>query len=483
MSLKIGGGLGASISAKLEEPRPKPAVARAGLQAKLGHAEVSSFTPGLPPYLGLEPQRVLSAAKELGTGLWSLASPAIDWARQKATEALESEAVRDKLDALDPQKEIEQLGPGDSYKVGFEVNGSIEAAKGGVKTENEVKCRVKTNADGSPVLGPDGQPKLEYVVTTGGGLNGGAGSGSKSGTLGIDGRTEFVVDTPEEAKRALALGTRIRGGNPTPGQVDPPHFTPEEAEFIKQHATAIEVSGTVALSVAKQLGIKVDESVNGLQGAGLTGSGSLTLRLELSPDGGFTSATVKQQVQADVDVNPGDQGRKGTANVSIEDKFTFPPPGIGKADLLENPGGIADKLKQSTRETTLNVTVSENHGARGNQVELKISGQPDQVLNPALIERARNGDLQGALRESGKNVQAEVNVTTHERHGINGGLNIEVFDAKVQSERTDSEVVVSKKGTANDVADALVDAAQTSQAPLMRAEVRGRMMVAGLNDA
>ncbi len=487
MSLRIGGGLAANLSARVEQPKPR--VAQAGAGGSIGHSAADSFTAG-GPYLGLEPSRALSLARQLGESLWSVAQPAIDWAQAKAQEVLEQEAVRDRLEALDPQRQIEQLGPGDSYKVGFELGGSIEAAKGGIKADSEVKCRVKTNPDGTPVLGPDGQPRLEYVVTTGGGLNGGVGSGSKSGTVGVDARTELVVDTPEEAQRAMQLMSRIRGGNPTPGGVDPEHFTAEELQFIREHTTAIELSGNAAVQVAKALGVKLDESVNLSGGGGGGGSGALSLRLEVGPDGRFSSATVKQQVQVDVDVatpstdgGVGNTGNKGTASVTVEDKFTFPS-SVTPGDLLDDPSGTISRLGESRRESTLTVKVAGNRGARGGEVELKLSGKPDEIMNPRLLERAREGDLPGALREAGQNTQVELNVTTQQRRGLNVGLNIEVFEGRAVAERTDSEVVLNRKGTANDVADALADAARLApEAPLMSSEVRGRRLVAGLNGA
>lgn len=100
----------------------------------------------------------------------------------------------------------------------------------------------------------------------------------------------------------------------------------------------------------------------------------------------------------------------------------------------------------------------------------------DVGQEPPLDGRARCG--------AGQNTQVELNVTSQQRRGLNVGVNIEVFEGRAVAERTDSEVVLNRKGTANDVADARADAARLApEAPLMNAEVRGRRLVAGLNGA
>src|SRR6185436_16866709 len=150
-----------------------------------------------------------------------------------------------------------------------------------------------------------------------------------------------------------------------------------------------------------------------MAGGGVTGSGTVGVRLELGKDGRVTSATVKQQVQVDGEGNvlPNSTTQdKGSVSLSVEDKLTFPPPGMSVVEAAKDPAKAADMLSRSERESTVTFTGTGSHGNEGRQVEVKMTVKPGEALSPEVFAKAAKGDFGGAVRSAGDKVDVELNI-------------------------------------------------------------------------
>lgn len=351
-------------------------------------------------------------------------------------------------DAVDYHKNIDELGPGDTYKLGMGGYGSIE----GGKIYGAGSLSVSKGTDGKYTIATDGE--------LGGGLYGqlGAALGGKmsadgSVTLGAGGKVEFKFDNAEDAKKAAdimmkqaaaAAGPARPLGVPgsDPGLVKGP--SQAELKFLQDHMSAVELRGNVAAQAAATLGVK--DVAGGFAGVGVKEEMAVRVDLSHPPQVSVrTDISGNAAISAGLNVTNGKQGNdnntgslafgggKAEGKVSIEQRFTLPE-GEG-AKLLADPIGTlqADAGKiQRTEQDKVTFTLDASGGAMGSGggglTTVTMNTSPGEIAKSGALKTLFDkGDLPGALRQVGNATNVTATAVPYQTFGVSMSPSISVM--------------------------------------------------------
>src|SRR5205807_4343324 len=169
--------------------------------------------------------------------------------------------------------------------------------------------KIAANKDGTFTVDASGQAGVNGYLHAGGRVNlgvvnGSAGAeGAAHGLLG--GNVELKCANAEEAARAagifekLAANTSAVGLIASKGQI----ISKEDAAFLKEHTTSVEVSGTVAADVVAQLGLDKGVIKAGIGGTvGLSSTSAVKIDLENGTPKGLT---VRQEFKGEAEIHGG----------------------------------------------------------------------------------------------------------------------------------------------------------------------------------
>jgi hypothetical protein len=274
--------------------------------------------------------------------------------------------------------------------------------------------------------------------TSGAGTTGGAGSTSGSAPraaaevegeamVGGGGRTEFHFDSAAEVERA----SRILGHAAATSAGGTHHSTmsADDARFLREHVSALELHGTAAASLEGELGQGDGRARLGLAGStGLTDRA--TARIEFPRDGSSPTLVLRDTVSAslsgsvDATIGHGTEasatlaGVNESAEIEVVDRFTLPHLDAGR--LASDPGGtLRDASREMRRSTTQDVTMrlSGDGSARGvgelrAGTELNFHVPTGSVVESDAARRALSGDFTGAARALGPDTTVTARLTS-----------------------------------------------------------------------
>jgi hypothetical protein len=354
-------------------------------------------------------------------------------------------------DAVNYNRQIDQLGDGDKFTLGVGASGSVEGAK--VYGKGQIEIERKGN---QYVVSVDGELGGGLYAELGGKLGPAKASGTAEATLGAGGRVEMTFNSPEEAKRATEILLRQAAasaagaatssiavpGSGIAGRAVEAAMRPsaEEMRFLAQNTSAIELRGNVAAELAGSLGVADKQT----QLAGLFGKGQvkqeMAARIEFRPNGAHEIAfreTISGEISAGGGLGVmGTNGQNGAStgiglggsvkgSVTNERRFTLPA-NLDSAEILRDPmnslRGIGSQIaatEQGKVTVQLDAEGQAAGNARGIQAKLEFTGQPDFIIRSGAIQTAMQGDLNGALRQVGDQVHVKATVTPYQNSGIN----------------------------------------------------------------
>lgn len=407
-------------------------------------------------------------ARELASDVWDgageLASDVWDGARVLAGVANEGrERIRDAIDdtargvldevgeaALewsreefgpDPLEFVDELQPGETRT--FAVGGTVAGA--GATVSDDVELSLGLGQQGG------------YTLTTGGALGlGGSFELGANELGGVDAeamarggaRTEYRFDTPAEARRGADLLLRYAAHNSTHvisanRSSTPPDMTDEDMAFLREHVSALELSGEATTGISANAGPRLDEQTLARVGGVNLGANSRAaerVRIEW-PEGrdGPTEVVLSTEVGGSGTAGASLGGSAGegssafgasipnlgaaTAGRSVAHTRRFRlPPGTTEGDILSDPA----MLSRTTPTEQLVVTDTIEGGAGGRergethtrtytaaQGQLFDEDAPPIVPGAAMTSQAL---LESQLQD---HVQVEERVQHFERDGVN----------------------------------------------------------------
>jgi hypothetical protein len=370
------------------------------------------------------------------------------------------EAVRQARDATDLNRQVDTMKPGDKFTLGGGFEGTYKVGKFGTKGQIEVECKTETVKDpktDEPVLDPTtGKPKekIEYKLSVDAEVLGGAGLDKPSGVsakalVGLGGKIEYKLDTPDEVKRANDILGRITAdasqANIAGGLKDP--VSKEDRDWLQSKLGAVELKGSGTAELAGKLGVKTP--LGDQVSLGGKGRAEVAMRIEFQDNGKPPKLVLKESLQVEVNAGAGQElgpertlvgpdgmkylseakvtvgaNNKSQAKVEVETSFDLPT-GISTAKLLSDPQGALTAAKdQMVKSQKSKVTVSlDSQGTyQGNGVgvntEVSLEVKNDQLRQSGAMDRLMEGDMSGALRAAGKDTKVEAKITPYTQKGI-----------------------------------------------------------------
>lgn len=396
-------------------------------------------------------------------------------------------------EAVDYRRNIEQLGPGDRYTVQLGGNASVEGGKvygrGAIEVQRQTDGRYTVSASGEAGGGVYGEL---------GGRAGMRASGTAEATLGAGGRVEMTFNTAAEAQRATeilmrnaASGAAQAAGNASQipgsgivGNVASHALAPsaEDNRWLAGHTSAVELRGTAAAEISGGLGLADEQTrLLGAFGRGAV-RGESAVRMEFN-NGHPSALVLRDQVTAEVGAGAGvglqtgagndggtlgvGLGGTGQAQLTMERRYTLPS-GLDADAVMRNPAQALSSAAQQIRgseQRTLGMQLDVQGQAAGNggglRAQLQFQGNTDQVLTPAVMQRAMGGDLGGALRQAGDQVTVSGNITPYAQTGVSlsPALSVMGFGVGVEAQAIRQDVadqpLWQQSGTATQTADAM----------------------------
>ncbi len=376
--------------------------------------------------------------------------------------------------------DVSTLREGDEVRISAGGEGGIE----GGRARAETAVDVRRAADGFTV-GVEGHLEGGLYVEAGGRAGststGGAAEAEAEAMLGAGGRTEFHFDTAAEVTRASALLAR---GSSTGGmRVGAPSMSADDARFLREHVSAVELHGSAAAGVEGDLGLGATTARLGL-GAEAGIDDRVTARIEFPRDGSGATVEIRNTVtlsgggSLDATLGHGTEasaslaGLEGRGEIVVRDRFTLPAR-VDTGRLVSDPRGTLRELgDEVARSTTQEVTLraSGRASARGMGggeagAEVTFRAPTGELVRTDAARRALHGDLEGAVRALGPDTTVEARLTSS--GAIGGPLGVGV-DSTVTARTTaaalaDSGAVAhAREGDLSGAAHSLGDATRVS---------------------
>ncbi|MFT3707094.1 MAG: hypothetical protein QM817_05435 [Archangium sp.] len=311
--------------------------------------------------------------------------------------------------------DVRTMHEGDEVHMHAGAEGGIE----GARARGSVDLDVTRDADGFTV-GMEGHLEGGAFGELGA-RSTGVGEAEAEGEVmvGGGGRTEFHFDSAAEVDRASRI---LAGARPRTIDGTGAHMSPEDARFLRDHVSALEVHGTAAGRLEGDLGIGSGAERLGLGAeAGLTDRA--TARIEFPRDGSAPTLELRDTVTlsggAGADASLGSTGSErsevsaslagmnGTGEIEVVDRFTLPHVDAGR--LMSDPRAtLREASDEMRRSTTQEVTLRSSIDASGRGVgelrgssELTVHVPTGSVVEGDAARRALHGDLTGAARALG----------------------------------------------------------------------------------
>ena len=400
--------------------------------------------------------------EDLPEDLKDVAVDALEEIPELATKAIGEvkEKVNEIVDAADYKEQIDNLGKGDSTRIGIGGHAGIGRGR---SIEGEGALEIKRNKDDTYTVSGDVKLAAKLGIPLPGG-------GSADASAGAGARAEFTFKNKEQAKegaealvRTAAVGA-VASSNPVFGKVaafglDKLGLGPSDSQsnLLKDNLSAVELRGTAAAEIAGKAGIPGGE----LEGQ-LKGEAQAAARIELK-DGKPPELIVSQSVTGTASAGAKgtailpDVGGKVTGTAKYESRYTLPSD-FDPLDL----GGYDDALKQTaqSREDKLSFTYGAegkvNGKIKGAEASLSFSGKPAEVLQSGALGDLVQGNPDKALSKLGKNVTVEASANTYEAKELQQGINAQVAGIQFSSNQKDySDNPATYKGSGTEAADQL----------------------------
>lgn len=389
-----------------------------------------------------------SGVIDFGKGAWKAGEPAVDYAKR---------AVTDYVQGFNVEKQIGDLHAGESYELKIAANVHVELG-----VEGAGSLKVRANEDGTFTVNAGGQLGVNGYLEAGGRVNLGVVNGSAqaeaSAHLTAGGNLELKCADAGEAAQAARILEKLAGATSpatlilNQGQV----LTKEEAKFLKEHTTSIELGGSLGAEAFGALGLD-----RGIISAGVGGSlaltGSTSVKIELD-NGKPTGVTLTQEYAGEVEAHGGIglQFPRGNAPAKgaepkldkagkeledktkdapwdvpkslsgrVEDKLTVAthyelPKSVSLAEFQKDPLAA---IKKGAAEMQASATVTATLEARGEgklggkqanlKAEISFKGKPSEVFAPGVFDKAIEGDYAGAAKLVGDKVEVDGSLCTY----------------------------------------------------------------------
>ncbi len=386
---------------------------------------------------------------QIARGMRDEASGAVDFAKG-AYESPAGQYAKQKLidygNGFNPDKQISELKPGESYSIRAGGNVHVEfgaEAKAGMTVKAETDGSFTVSA--SAVAGANGYLTPEKLGDEG---------VSAAAHLLLGGQAEFNCKNAEEAKHLThilekAAAAAAVSGQPVGGTIAAAALMPskEDMAFLQSHATSVSLSGKLAAEAS------VDLEIPGLKkylaaeiGAGVSEQKAVKIDLKEGKPVGVSFQTelagelkggvhlqlpgkdTKDASGKDVEGKArnlylGAEGKVGE-KVTVEQHFDLPK-SVSLDELLKHPSATLNSMAQEMKASeTDTVTIGlEGESKAGLPIllnkkgqfsaEAKFKGKASEVFNQDVLSKALHGDLAGALKES--KVEGEGSLKTLDR--------------------------------------------------------------------
>lgn len=401
------------------------------------------------------PPVVKDAARAVSARAQATTSSSVDLQRRVADQqrslALEAKAAATRAagqalkhapssvrDVLDTKGHLESLAPGQTWTLSTDASVSVDGSSG--KGANATS--VTRASDGSFTVQASGSASYGSSAAGGAGL-----------------RSEYHFANAAEALRGANIIASFRGGVPTPA----------DAQYLKDHLSAIEASGQAAAELSK----KLDLGMGSLSATG-AGKAELSVRVELSsPPKVITSETVTGTVKGGADVHDvavdgsltTDHSASLGASTSVRRERTFTLPSVDPAKLRAAPLttlGTAGLHAQATATDRFTFKVGgEARGeATGRAVTTTLQfDQPAGAIDRAFVQDVLDHGFSHASAVVGAtNVKASVETSAERRTTLSGTLGADFLGASAGVESATSQTSTVWRyppaGTTATVADA-----------------------------
>ena len=428
---------------------------------------VSSFVdspPSLP--FSLNP---LDAAREAA----ETAERGVDFVQGVGRKVIDS--LKDKVDVLAIEDQLEDLGPNDSYQLSASIDGSAY----GIGGRLEGTQTVTKNEDGTYTLAVEGEAGaglMANLKNKGTELSGEAFSNTSA-------TVEFTFDSAKEAADAARtfLGP-VAGGvsgfldGGLGGALD--GATPDYPALL-DNVSALELNPSSSSALVGELG-------GGKLGLGSSRELGANVRLEFGD--GAPKLVLNQYTSVSAETAgsiPGVKGElSGDVKLQVEESFELPE-GISVSDVLKDPDGVVKELAKTavhTGEVSVSLTADVKAqgklpivGGFGGQAEAKLefSGGVDEVFGSGGLESLVRGQFGTAFDQFAKVTQLKATLTPYDtdvtEFSQGFGRGAFSFGGGVSATTTDrKDPTFEYSGTVKDVRDNLRDEVNRLRLQVMR---------------
>ncbi|KFA89750.1 hypothetical protein [Archangium violaceum] len=438
-------------------------IARAGPNAALGFADRAlSAADRLAPEGGIV-DNVLGGARNavgfgrtalkhhervqefMGGAAESLAHGGVNLGRRAAEDPIGTtrdviEFARDTTSLLAIEKDIEALGPGDSYS----LNASLDGSAFGLAGRLSGSQTITHNQDGTYTLAVNGEAGVGLMSRTG---STGAGTVTADAFANQSATVEFTFDSADEVAEAARTFLGPIGGGVSgaldggiQGAID--GATPDY-DALLENISAVEISPNVSASVLAEVGFGGTSGTSGPANtpggtqqadsflgisAGASGKASVSARIEFG-DEGPPQLVLSQSVNASVSDSasiPGLEGSiGGSGTVTVQERFELPED-FSVGDAVRDPLNAAKEIASNARRTgEVSVTLGANvsgalganvPGAAGNrggelEAELTFTGGAQDILDSGALQAALQGNFSRAYSALANITQVEATLT------------------------------------------------------------------------
>jgi hypothetical protein len=325
----------------------------------------------------------------------------------------------DALAPFDAGKRINDLQPGDTYKLGGGAKVSFEDGTASAA----IAATVTREKDGSFTVGFNGDGS--------GGISNDEGQGVETGAeLGLGAHSEYKFQTAADAARAAHILTT--GSSSL-----------EDSKFLASHLSAVEYTG----NAAAELAAKLKPSPLATSHA-LGGTVDATARVEFThPPQLVFKSSLTSSVKNAVGFGGSDAGLKlgvGVATQSLDVKATIEQ----RYQLPStNPKDLAHALGDGKASVTLNVGAKANAMGNGGgaSAQLKFECPANELERPATMRALALGDYATAVKnlDGATKVTASVKTTTSSGFSasVSGGTSALGAKASLEATTTHSSTV------------------------------------------
>ena len=378
------------------------------------------------------PWKLAEGLKAEGKGIVDFGKGLVDSPAGKFVK----EQVMEQVNGFNVNKQVKELQPGETYQV--KVGANVHVEVGG---EGQANLKVARGTDGTYTINAGGNLGVNGYLEAGGRVNLGVVNGSAGangelhGTVG--GNLELKCKTPAEAQEAtrilekLAANTNAAGLIATGGKI----LSKDEAAFLKDHTTGVELSGAVGGQVAAALGLDKGIVKAGIgASAGVTEDATVHIDMDHGKPTGFSvrqtltltaeahggigvglpgkeaptrGAPPKLDPQGNPMKDPGaspigapkqgalSRGLQGQVTDTITVETHYPmPSGVSAADFQKDPLAA---IQKSAVELQQGRADEGHHQRRGREQRAGQEEQPRR--HPHLHRQAQRGAQQGGHRQ------------------------------------------------------------------------------------